>query len=44
MTEGIGSGARDLGLMSTSSKERFSLFSDEQIFALYTYLQSEKFI
>jgi mono/diheme cytochrome c family protein len=44
MTEGIGLGGRDLGLMSTSSKERFSLFSDEEILALYTYLQSEKFI
>jgi cytochrome c553 len=44
MSEGIGLGGRDLGLMSTSSKERFSLFSDEEILALYTYFQSEQFI
>jgi hypothetical protein len=44
MTEGTGLGGRDLGLMSTSSKERSSLFSDEEVLALYTYLQSDKFI
>lgn len=44
MTEGIGLGERDLGLMTVSSKERFSLFSDEEILALYTYFQSEQFV
>ncbi|AOW75412.1 hypothetical protein A3Q34_00030 [Colwellia sp. PAMC 20917] len=43
MTEGIGLGGRDLGLMSISSRERFSLFSDDELSALFTYFQSEQF-
>lgn len=44
MSTGIGLGGRDLGLMSISSKERFSLFSDDELMALFTYFQSEQFL
>jgi cytochrome c553 len=44
MTEGMGLGERNLGLMSISSRERFSLFSDDELSALFTYFQSDKFV
>ena len=44
MSTGTGLGGRDLGLMSISSKDRFSLFSDNEFSALFTYFQSEQFL
>jgi cytochrome c553 len=44
MTKGTGLGGRDLGLMSVSSKERFSLFSNEELSALFVYFKSEEFL
>jgi mono/diheme cytochrome c family protein len=44
MSTGTGLGGRNLGLMSISSKERFSLFSDAEFTALFTYFQSEQFL
>ncbi|MFT4941491.1 MAG: cytochrome c553 [Paraglaciecola sp.] len=44
MTKGIGLGERDLGLMSISSRERFSLFSEDELSALFIYFHSEQFL
>jgi cytochrome c553 len=43
MTKGVGLQERDLGLMTISSRQRFSLFSDDELLALFTYFQSEQF-
>lgn len=40
MSEGIGVGDRELGLMSEVAKMRFSQFKAEEVDALYDYLQS----
>jgi mono/diheme cytochrome c family protein len=44
LTKGIGLGDRDLGLMSLSSRERFSLFSNDELSALFIYFQSAQFL
>jgi mono/diheme cytochrome c family protein len=40
MKDGIGIGDRELGLMTNVSLDRFSYFTDDELHALHTYLQS----
>jgi hypothetical protein len=40
MSDGTGLGGRDLGLMSRMGQNRFSHMNEDEVEALYQYLQS----
>jgi cytochrome c553 len=44
MSSGMGRGYRQLGLMSLTATERFSHFNQQEIDALFDYLQSDEFM